>query len=121
MNKVLNKILAIMLILSFVMPLGVNSVYADEINNISPKSSAWDYYKQGIAYKEQKKYDLAIIQFEKALPALSDQAQLFGHLAECYEYTGQYQKAADNYYKKADLLNSKGLINEYLIVKKKAD
>ena len=31
------------------------------------------------------------------------------------------QKAADNYYKKAYLLNSKGITNEYLEVKKKAD
>lgn len=121
MSKVLNKILAILLILSFGISTDINSVYADSASNISTKSSVWDYYKQGIAYKEQKKYDLAIIQFEKALPALSNQAQLFGHLAECYEYTGQYQKASDNYYKKADLLNSKGLTNEYLAVKKKAD
>ena len=63
---ILNKIIAIMLMLSFATPLCVNSVYADEVNNISTRTSAWDYYKQGIVYKEQKKYDLAITQFEKA-------------------------------------------------------
>ena len=121
MKKNLKKVICIMLALIVIAPIVQTSVYANDQGQISTYASPWDYFKRGEAYKNQKKYDLAIVEFEKALPALSDQAQLYGNLAECYEFTNQYQKAANNYYKKAELLKSKGLMNEYLAVKKKGD
>ena len=84
-------------------------------------ASAWNCYEKGVLYKERGEYSKAIEALKRAIATYPTQAPFYGHLGDSYQMNGEYQKAYEAYYKKAQLLKGKGLMEEYFYVLKKAN
>lgn len=84
----------------------------------------WQLYKNGEAHLRQGKLKQAIAELEQAV-SQSEQAGYLRKLAEAYEQSKQYQKAADTYYREARihkvLGDQSGDLNTYYAVLAKAD
>lgn len=78
------------------------------------------HYKAGVAFLQRGKITQAIHELEHAV-AQSAQAAYLRKLGESYQANGQYQKAADTYYREAQIHLKKGSMDAYLVVKAKGD
>ena len=84
--------------------------------------NGWNCYKKGVSYSKQGNYNKAIEELNAAAKKLPGQAAIHSELGKAYEKTGQYQLAADHYYKQAALYKNKGEDEQsYLAAKRKAD
>ncbi len=55
------------------------------------------YLRQGANYLEQKQYDEALGEYDKAVTTDSNSAQAFAGRADAYHFTGEREKAIDDY------------------------
>ena len=84
--------------------------------------NGWNCYKKGVSYSKEGNYKKAIEELAYAAGKLPGQAAIHSELAKAYEKTGQYQLAAEHYYKQAALYKSKGEDQQsYLAAMRKAD
>ena len=78
------------------------------------------HYQAGVTLLQQGKITQAIHELEHAV-LQSPQGAYLRKLAEAYEANGQYQKAADTYYREAQVHLKRGDTDAYLVVKGKGD
>ncbi|NEU30377.1 hypothetical protein GN156_06230 [bacterium LRH843] len=83
-------------------------------------ASDWKHYQRGVELLNQGKTTEAIAELERAA-AISAKASTLRKLAEAYEKNKQYQKAAETYYREAEVHRKRGDQNTYLAVKAMAD
>ena len=74
------------------------------------------HYQAGVTLLQQGKITQAIHELEHAV-LQSPQGAYLRKLAEAYEANGQYQKAADTYYREAQVHLKRGDTDAYLVVK----
>lgn len=86
----------------------------------SVEASDWRHYQRGIELLNKGKVADAIKELEKAA-AISAKASTLRKLAEAYELSGKFQKAAETYSREADVHKRQGAVNTYLATKNKAD
>ena len=106
------------LILSMTLALSTVPVYAGAEHG----GDGWNCYKQGMSYSKAGNYKKAAEELAYAAKKLPGQAAVHSELAKAYEKMGQYQLAADHYYKQAALYkNKKEDVQTYLAATRKAD
>ena len=76
-------------------------------NSYSDKEKAMQFYKTGERYYNEEKYDLALVEYNKAIKKDSKFAFAWGNMGICYRKLKRYQEAI-NCYKKSLEIDPKG-------------
>lgn len=90
------------------------------VSPLQANAADWKHYQRGAELYNQGKYPEAIKELERAA-SISAKASTLRKLAEAYEKNKNYQKAADTYYREAEVHRKRGDTNTYLAVKNRAD
>jgi beta-mannanase len=94
------------------------SLFIVSVPNVD--ASDWAHYQRGVELLNEGRVADAIKELEQAA-AISEKASTLRKLAEAYEIKGNFQKAAETYYREAEVHKKRGATNTYLATKNKAD
>jgi len=73
------------------------------------------YTERGIAFNKQKKWESAIKDFNRAIEAFPNEGATYYHRAEAYAQLGQLEKAEEDAKKAAQIFQSEGDTENYLL------
>ena len=116
--KSLKKVISLFIALSLFLSISMASVNAAQVHH-------WKLFTQGKAKYEQGNYVAAIPLLQSAIEQNQSNSGYYRLLAESYEKSGQYQKAAETYFAEAEvhykLAVKSGDYNTYFAVINKAE
>lgn len=72
-------------------------------NSVSNKKKAREYYSQGQKYSEKEQYDLAVVQYNKAVKSDPNFAFAWDNMGLCYRKLNRYEEAIKCYKKSLEI------------------